>query len=243
MNDREKDDEQVGRILTRREVFAILCGAAGAGIVSSGNLASSDMKSLPGCLAKPEQTEGPYYLDTRLNRSDIRSDPSDGSIVDGIPLELEFHVSRLTPQGCSPLSGAEVEVWHCNALGIYSGVHDPHFDTSGKKFLRGYQRTDDAGTARFKTIYPGWYPGRTVHMHFKIRTNASTGRRSEFTSQLYFDDAVTDKVCAQNPYTRNGKRAMRNRDDFLFRAGGEQLMLSPVRKGDGYAAVFEISLQ
>jgi len=243
MNDREKDDEQVGRILTRREVCALLSGAAGAGIVGSGNLASSDMKPLPGCLARPEQTEGPYYLDTRLNRSDIRSDPADGSIVEGIPLELEFHVSRLTPQGCLPLSGAEVDVWHCDALGIYSGVHDPHFNTSGKKFLRGYQVTDDTGTARFTTIYPGWYPGRTVHMHFKIRTNSGARKRSEFTSQLYFDDAITDQICAQSPYAGNGRRSMRNRDDFIFRTGGDQLLLAPVRKGDGYAAVFEIALQ
>lgn len=244
MNDRDRDDnEQVGRILTRREVFAILGGAAGAGIIAPGAVGSIDMKTLPGCLVKPEQTEGPYYLDVRLNRSDIRSDPSDGSLVEGIPLELEFHVSSIAPQGCSPLSGAEVDVWHCDARGIYSGVLDPHFDTSGKKFLRGYQVTDAAGKARFTTIYPGWYPGRTVHIHFKIRTSSSSRKRAEFTSQLYFDDAVTDQICAGKPYSLNGRPAMRNRDDFIYRAGGKQLLLSPVQKGNGYAAVFEIGLQ
>jgi protocatechuate 3,4-dioxygenase beta subunit len=236
MNGREKDDEQTGRILTRRELVALL-GGAGAGI-----LVADARAGFPQCVGKPEQTEGPYYLDLKLNRSDIRSDPSDGSAAEGIPLSLEFRVSRIANQGCTPLAGAEVDVWHCDARGIYSGVRDPRFNTTGKKFLRGYQVTDRAGTARFTTIYPGWYPGRTVHIHFKIRENTSSGRRSEFTSQLYFDDSVTDQVCAAEPYVRSGRRMMRNADDFLFRNGGTQLLLAPVKTSEGYSAVFEISL-
>ena len=244
MNDREKDDQQTGRILTRREVFAILGTAAGAGIFGhSPAQASSTVSSRPRCIGRPEQTEGPYFLDTKLNRSNIRSDPSDGSLMDGIPLLLEFHVSQITPQSCAPLPGAIVDVWHCDARGIYSGVRDPHFNTVGKKFLRGYQVTDDAGTARFTTIYPGWYPGRTVHMHFKIRTNPSNQAGSEFTSQLYFDDSVTDQVYTQSPYSNRGRRMMRNKDDGIFHVGGDQLILDLTSDGPGYAAIFDIGLQ
>jgi protocatechuate 3,4-dioxygenase beta subunit len=109
--------------------------------------------------------------------------------------------------------------------------------------LRGYQVTDDGGTARFTTIYPGWYPGRTVHIHFKIRISPSTRAGYEFTSQLYFDDSVTDEVHAHSPYSEHGRRMMRNRDDSIFRLGGDQLLLALTRKGQGYAATFGIGLQ
>jgi protocatechuate 3,4-dioxygenase beta subunit len=242
MKDRAKDDQQMDRILTRREVLAVL-SAAGSGVLSSVAEASSGESALSRCIGRPAQTEGPYFLDTNLNRSDIRSDPSDGSVSGGVPLSLEFRVSQLTRQGCGPLSGAVVDVWHCDARGIYSGVRDPHFNTLGRKFLRGYQVTDDAGTARFTTIFPGWYPGRTVHIHFKIRIDPSSKAGYEFTSQLYFDDSVADQVFAQSPYSSRGRRTMHNRDDHIFRAGGDQLVLDVKRDGVGYATAFDIGLQ
>ena len=113
----------------------------------------------------------------------------------------------------------------------------------GEKFLRGYQRTNAAGTARFLTIYPGWYGGRTVHVHFKIRTAASSASAYEFTSQLYFDDALTDRVYASESYAAGRRRSMRNADDFLFRDGGSQLLIVPVQDAQGYAATFDIGLQ
>ncbi len=242
MNDREKDDQETGRFLTRREVFAALGGLAGAGLIGSVAQSSSKMPALPGCIGRPEQTEGPYYLETKLNRSDIRSDPSDGSLSEGIPLHLEFHVSQLSAGRCAPLPGAVVDVWHCDARGIYSGVRDPFFNTVGKKFLRGYQITDNSGTARFQTIFPGWYPGRTVHIHFKIRTNASGPKGSEFTSQLYFEDSVVDQIYTRDPYAGRGRRMMRNQDDGIFRAGGDQLILALEKTGDAYTSKFEIGL-
>jgi protocatechuate 3,4-dioxygenase beta subunit len=191
---------------------------------------------------RPEQTEGPYYVDEQLNRSDIRSDPSDGSVKEGVPLELTFRVSSVNA-GCTPVVGAIVDVWHCDALGVYSDVSDPGFNTVGKKFLRGYQTTDANGVARFTTIYPGWYQGRTVHIHFKIRTNPTGTQGHEFTSQLYFDDAITDQVHAQQPYASKGQRTLRNNGDTIYRNGGSQLMLPLVRAGQGYSAVFDIGLQ
>src|SRR5262249_41248814 len=124
----------------------------------------------PACVAKPELTEGPYFVDEKLNRSDIRGEPGGSALTAGAPFALAFAVSRLDGRMCAPISGAMVDVWHCDALGVYSDSRDPGFDTSGKKFLRGYQLTDESGIARFTTIFPGWYRGRTVHIHFKIRT-------------------------------------------------------------------------
>jgi protocatechuate 3,4-dioxygenase beta subunit len=136
-----------------------------------------------------------------------------------------------------------VDIWHCDALGVYSDVQDPGFNTTGQKFLRGYQVTDAHGEARFVTVYPGWYAGRTVHIHFKIRTVPLAQRRFEFTSQLYFDDVLTDRVHADPPYAVNGPRTVRNQHDGIFRRGGDQLMLAPTTAADGYAAAFAIGLQ
>ena len=240
MDDREIDNRGLGRILGRREVFSLVVGAAGAGVFCSFLRASA---TLPSCVLKPEQTEGPYFLDGTLNRSDVRSDPSDGTVSEGILLSLIFHISSFGSQGCSPLAGAVVDLWHCDARGYYSGVQDRSFNTTGKRFLRGYQVTDSTGMAKFFTIYPGWYPGRTVHIHFKIRTNPSSKAGHEFTSQLYFDDSLTDHVYTLLPYSSRGRRMMRNEEDFIFRTGGKQLMLVLDKNGRGYTSTFDIGLQ
>jgi protocatechuate 3,4-dioxygenase beta subunit len=187
---------------------------------------------------RPQQTEGPYYVDDKLDRADIRSDPASGERRPGTVLDLSFNVSRVRGGGCAPLAGAVVDVWHCDALGAYSNVRDPAGSTVGQKFLRGYQTTSAAGLARFTTIYPGWYQGRAVHIHFKIRTTAA----QEFTSQIYFDEAVSDRVFALAPYVGRGAGRLRNDDDGLYRHGGRQLTVSPVASGSGYAATFDIAL-
>lgn len=200
--------------------------------------------TLPSCVVRPEQTQGPYFVDEKLHRSDIRSDPTDGSVKQGVPLRLRFRVSELKENACTPLAGATVDVWHCDVLGVYSDAQDALLgNTKGKKFLRGYQVTDAAGTAEFLTIYPGWYQGRTVHIHVKIRTSSASGARHEFTSQLYVDDTLTDRVHTQEPYARRGQRTLRNADDGIFRDGGKQLLLSAVQDGLGYTAIFAVALQ
>jgi len=264
----EYDDAQVGKVLTRREVLKLfgLTGAAflagctpgmasatgtstGTVLGATGEaaagaaLSTAAVGALPACVVRPEMTEGPYFVDERLDRSDIRSDPTTGEVKPGRPLEIVFGVMRVAAEGCLPLAGARIDVWHCDALGVYSDVADPSFDTSGQKFLRGFQLTDADGIARFQTIYPGWYRGRTVHIHFKIRADADNGAAYDFTSQLFFDDALSDAVFAQEPYAAKGKRGTRNADDGIYRSGGEQLLLRPTETAAGFSAVLDIGLQ
>lgn len=239
------DDAPTGRLLSRREVVAVL-GATGAAWLTGNALRPRRAVAAtraPACVVRPEQTEGPYFVDERLNRSDIRSDPANGQVKPGMPLALSLLVSRLTTGDCRPLADARVDLWQCDALGVYSDVRDPAFDTVGQKFLRGYQITDATGEARFVTVYPGWYRGRTVHLHFMIRTQPSAQRGFEFTSQLYFDDALTDRVHAAAPYAASGQRTTRNRDDGIFRRGGDQLLLAPTETAGGMDASFAIGLQ
>ena len=247
------------RLLSRREMLGLMGTAATAALFGCGrgeqrSQDPSGAKTLPSlavaavfpsCVVRPEQTEGPYFVDEKLNRSDIRSDSSDGSIKPGVPLRLAFQVSRTDGRTCNPLSGAIVDIWHCDALGIYSDARDVNegFDTRGKKFLRGYQATNQNGVAEFLTIYPGWYSGRAVHIHFKIRIDLGSRRAHEFTSQLYFDESITDKVHMQDPYNRKGYRSTTNDADFGFRSGGKQLMPTLTKDGQGYTAKFEIGLQ
>lgn len=194
----------------------------------------------PTCIVRPEQTEGPYFVDERLNRSDIRVDPSDGSIREGVLLYLRFNVTQITPSACTFLQGVYVDVWHCDAAGDYSDIQSE--GTLGKKFLRGYQVTNALGAVEFLTIYPGWYSGRTVHIHFKIRTELNnTGY--DFTSQLYFDDNLTDKVFLLPPYNERGTRDTRNNNDGIYQNGGAQLLLTCTPDGNGgYIATFNIGL-
>ncbi len=195
------------------------------------------------CVVRPELTEGPYFIDEELNRSDIRSDPSDGSVKEGLPLTLEFLVSKISNGGCEPMADAMIDVWHCDAAGVYSDVSDPGFNTKGQKFLRGYQVTDSDGIARFTTIYPGWYRGRTVHIHFKIRGTTDSGSAYEFASQLFFDDDLSDRVYAQQPYAAKGERTLRNNGDQIYAQSGESMTLNVGEGGDGLTSTFDIGLQ
>ncbi|CAA9559487.1 MAG: Putative dioxygenase [uncultured Truepera sp.] len=152
----------------------------------------------------------------------------------GVPLALTLRVFQIG-ESCTPLAGATVDVWHCDAQGDYSDVTDrtEGFDTVGQTWLRGYQVTDENGEVTFKTIYPGWYRGRAVHIHFKVRTSTSAGANYEFTSQLYFDDALSDRVFKQEPYVTGEAREILNANDMIFSDGGDQLLLALTESGAG----------
>lgn len=228
---------------SRRSFLQVTMAACAAWLAGCGKSSKSIM--LPhGCVVRPEQTEGPYYVDTQLERSDIRSDPVSGEVKEGVPLTLIINVSQLGELACQPLAGAIVDLWHCDAQGVYYGVNDRMLgrDLTQFKFLRGFQRTDEKGVVRFTTIIPGWYSGRTPHIHFKIRTKGENGADYEFTSQLYFDDAFTQRIYAQGPYVRTGLQDTNNSNDFIFADGGSQLMLKPEPTGNGFQASFDITL-
>lgn len=253
------DDVPVGRVLSRREVLALLGGSVllactpaavtvasptptttsattpGGTAAPAAPATSAATVAVPSCVVRPALTDGPFFVDGKLDRSDIRSDPATGAVSAGAPLVLTFNVSRLSGSACTGLADAVVDLWQCDALGVYSDVSGPG---AGRKFLRGFQRTDAQGRARFTTVYPGWYQGRTVHLHFKIRSGAS-----EFSSQLFFDDAFTDGVFAEAPYSQRPNRTTRNANDGIFGQNGRQLTLhcAPSPSG-GYAAAFDIGL-
>ena len=241
----DHDDIPVGRLLTRREALALL-GAGGAALLAGGSLRAyaAEMKpdAKPLCIVKPEQTEGPYFMEAKLNRSDIRTDPLDGQRREGVPLALTIRVATVAAGSCSPIVGAMVDLWQCDAAGAYSDVRDDRFNTVGKRFLRGYQMTDGDGRARFTTIYPGWYPGRAVHVHFKVRVKGDA-KNHEFVSQLYFDDALTERVHSQPPYSSHPGRRTRNAEDGLYRNGGRELTLAVTESKDGYAASFDVGMK
>ena len=194
-------------------------------------------------------TEGPYFVDEKLNRSDIRSDPSTGAVSTGVPLTLTFNVSRFASNACTPLTGAYLDVWHCDSSGTYSDISANGNGTggSGKKFLRGYQITDASGVAEFTIVYPGWYQGRAVHVHFKLRLFAGTSKTYEFTSQFFFDESLTDKVHALSPYSSKGKRDTLNTTDGIYNsltsAEKSALTLATSASGDGYAGIINLGVQ
>ena len=230
------------RLLHRRRTLRAL-GGAGAWLAGGRAMAQTTppgTSGVPACVLTPAQTEGPYFVDERLERSDIRADPATGTVKPGALLTLEMAIFAVDGARCVPAANAIVDVWHCDATGVYSDANDMSFSTRGSKFLRGYQVADANGRVRFTTIYPGAYPGRAVHIHFKVRTKP----RGEFTSQLYFDDALTDRVHANAPYAgaADGART-RNARDGLYRRGGPELQLDVVGDGSGYRARYDVGIR
>jgi protocatechuate 3,4-dioxygenase beta subunit len=225
-------------------IIAACTGRSQSALTSSPSpTASATAIATPACVVTPTETEGPYFVDERLNRSDITSDPSNGTARPGVPLTVTFTVARVGSGGCTALSGAQVDVWHCDASGVYSDVAANN--SGGKKFLRGYQVTDAAGVAKFTTIYPGWYGGRAVHVHFKIRTFAGGSKTYEFTSQIFFDDAVSDAVYKQPPYNSRPSRDTRNQSDMVYTSNnnsGAMLLAALTPTSAGYAAAFAVGL-
>jgi len=197
------------------------------------------------CVLDPSTTKGPYWVDEKLERPDIRTDTNGKASPNprpGLPLALKITVYEYSTSGCAPLSGAQVDIWHCDASGIYSDVSGV---TAGQNFLRGYQVAGSDGLVDFTTIYPGWYSGRAVHIHVKVRLfDASNNTTTEATTQLFFDDSVTDAVYASvSPYSSRSARDTRNAADNIY--GGQTVLLVSLQ-GDtasGYNASIALGVR
>lgn len=229
-------------LYSRRRALGVLA-ALGAGLSGVPRAALAETQQAAAgslaCIGTPEIEEGPFFVDERLNRSDLTADSTEPGVANGVPLHLAFRIRTLHGSTCVPLAGAHVDVWHADATGHYSDEAPEH--TSGRHFLRGYQVTDRNGTVAFRTVFPGWYPGRTPHVHVKVRTYSPSGNVTHtLTTQLYFDDAVTDTVFARGAYAVRGARQMTNARDGLF---DRRTQLALTRSGAGYAATFEFGLR
>jgi protocatechuate 3,4-dioxygenase beta subunit len=190
---------------------AFLAACGGGSGTSQADAASS-------CVLSPEVTEGPYYVDGALTRRDV----TEGT--PGVALGLRLLVQNAAT--CMPLAAADVEIWHADAAGAYSGVNGNSAD-----WLRGNQKTGASGVVRFDTIYPGWYRGRTPHIHVKVHA----GGNVVHTGQVFFPDAVSAAVYKRSPYRARGQADMRNASDMIYaQAGGSRARLRMARRGSGY---------
>jgi len=203
-------------------------GASGVATATAGAGPAGVASGAVKCVLTPEQTEGPYYIPSEKVRRNVTERRP------GTPLTLRTTV--VDASTCEPLRSAAVDIWHCDAAGIYSGFGP---GAGNRTFLRGIQRTDAAGLAVFQTLYPGWYPGRTVHIHVKVHL----GGNVVHTGQLYFPDAMTDSVYRKAPYRSRPARDVRNANDFVFRNGGKGSVLSVRKTAVAYVATITMGVQ
>lgn len=241
MDEHMNTDERAAA-LTRRGSLLRLGGlAAGALGTAAWKLGNADdaggagagpaavAAGLVTCVLSPEQTLGPYFTEGDKVRRNVREGRP------GVALTLRTTVVDVSD--CTPIRGAAVDIWHCDAAGTYSGF--AREGTEGETFMRGIQRTDRAGLAVFDTIYPGWYEGRTVHIHVQVHLGGAVLH----TGQLYFPDSVTDAVFRRAPYNRRHRRTTRNASDSIFRNGGSRSLLRLARAGSGYVGRITMGVQ
>jgi protocatechuate 3,4-dioxygenase beta subunit len=224
---------------------------AGDAAVIGGGWASGGTKSMQGgypdpfsgaapgsaCMLFPAQTLGPCYAQRPAAREDI----SDG--LPGLPMRLSFLVVR--QDGCTPVPNASVDIWHSGSQGIYSAFrtgttcNPGTMDVLSQTFCRGVQTASGNGRVDFNTVFPGWYRGRTLHIHFTVRVDG----REYTTSQLYWEDALVDEILAQGEYKARGKRDTLNTGDSIFRSGGatpQQVLFSTAKRADGVLHAWKV---
>ncbi|MFJ9021706.1 intradiol ring-cleavage dioxygenase [Streptomyces sp. NPDC102259] len=191
-------------------------------------------------------TEGPYYLDGALVRKDITEGKN------GVPLTLRLSVVDAT-DGCTPVSGAAVEIWHCDAWGYYSGYttanpggsapaeSEDGSTANDSTYLRGYQIANANGVVKFETIFPGWYTPRTCHIHLKVHTGGQKedgtyeGGKVNYTGQLFFPDAAAEEIFTLEPYSKHSGSYTTLDNDMVYDGGGTSsglLTLKAVHKAD-----------
>jgi len=199
--------------------LATAVGAAGLKIETSEGAGPAAVASgAVSCILTPEQTEGPYYIPNEAVRRNI----TDGR--PGVALLLRAFVVNAST--CKPIKAAAVDIWHADAGGVYSGFGS---GAGNRTFMRGVQRTNAKGLAQFRTVYPGWYQGRTVHIH----VNVHLGGDVVHTGQIYFPDRMTDAVYRNQPYSSRPNRDVRNAADSIFRNGGSKSLVTVKKNSAG----------
>jgi protocatechuate 3,4-dioxygenase beta subunit len=226
--------------MRRREMMALSAGTlASVALYACGADGEDPARSIaegtttkPDCVLTPGQEEGPFYIDLAQVRKDIVEDRP------GVPLALGITV--VDSSTCEPIRDAAVDIWHCDALGVYSG--EPSEGSGGEAYLRGIQLTDRNGLAEFATIYPGQYPGRTTHIHLKVHTggrqsdSSYRGGYTSHTGQLFTTDRQDAEVFALAPYNRNAAEITPRNADAIFRdQGGSSSALNLTRAGSDLA--------
>jgi protocatechuate 3,4-dioxygenase beta subunit len=212
---------------TRRKAVSMLAITVAGGVLSPRSAFSQEANLITGadvCVITPEVAEGPYYFDPELVRADITEGRP------GLATRVRLQVVDAL---CAPLPGARVDIWHCDAIGLYSGyARQPAGDGTGETFMRGTQFADADGVVAFDTVYPGWYRGRTPHIHFKVFLDETT----LLTGQLFFPDEVSDRVYASiAPYNERGEtRDRRNDTDGIARQAGTASVASVEELPEAY---------
>ena len=233
--------------VSRRSALSALLGsAAGSGLMRTANAEETAPSAAPApatqpvgaCTLLPQAVEGPFYFDPKLVRADIAEDRP------GAPVQLELRIIESGP--CTPISNVRVDIWHADAAGAYSG-YDRQGDrgdvsTKGNTFLRGTQIANDDGRVTFRTVYPGWYPGRTPHIHVKVFLDQTT----LVTGQIYFPDTLSEKIyTTRAPYNVRSHADTTNATDFLFREGekeGGGIVLAIAEEADRIVASLVIAV-
>ncbi|MFD9389754.1 intradiol ring-cleavage dioxygenase [Streptomyces sp. NPDC060000] len=250
--------------LTRRRALAVTGGTVAAGGLAvagyqsafadtatddgaSASASATSASTSSSCMTlMTSVTEGPYYLDGALVRKDITEGKS------GVPLTLRLTVVDAT-DGCTPVSGAAVEIWHCDAWGYYSGYttanpggsapaeSEDGSTANDSTYLRGYQIANANGVVKFETIFPGWYTPRTCHIHLKVHTGGQKedgtyeGGKVNYTGQLFFPDDIAEEIFTLEPYSKHSGSYTALDNDMVYDGGGTSsglLTLKAVHKAD-----------
>lgn len=223
----------------------VLIEACGKSNNSSGTNSTTDSTSTSsttstGCSATPEETAGPYPYDLSTNSAIYRTDITEGKT--GIPLSLILTIVNSNAD-CTVLSGARVDIWHCDKDGYYSEYSETGYlgneDYTGKTFLRGIQLSDSNGQVKFTTIYPGWYSGRVTHIHLEVYVNSVLKK----TTQLAFPDSLTTTVYKTSLYSAHGENSLTNSSDSILKDSySEELVSISGDTTNGYTATFKVGV-
>jgi protocatechuate 3,4-dioxygenase beta subunit len=231
---------------------AVYAGSGTYAASTSSNVSVAVTSSSASCGTSTNAvTEGPYWTDdsaSGYNRSDIRSDIAGTNTQSGVLFTLAIYVYD-GKNGCAAMRNVQVDIWHCNAAGVYSGIQSSTngngVDYRSQSWLRGYQLTDSNGMVSFTTIVPGWYTGRTTHIHMRFRsTYDSASDGSTNTAQLFFDQTFIDNLSTTvSPYSSKGRNSVTNAGDSIYNSeGGTTLLSLSGSPSAGYRATFSIYL-